>query len=189
MSAAIAQRLPEVHADVDVEVKARGQAEADCMPPRKRGGGPRSPEGRARSSQNAKKEGFRSRVHLDESERAAVEVHRRAMTEQYAPRNEQQHWLVGQMAAAAARIDRLDALRPFDLGRVQERAERHWDMDREAYVDRLAARIGRDPHRVRRALTRTKQGTQYLYMSLEPLRDVLEAGGTGPRRGASGRWT
>jgi hypothetical protein len=50
-------------------------------------------------------------------------------------------------------------------------------MDREADADRLAARIKRDPHRVQRALTRTRQGVTYLYTCLEPLRDLLQAGG------------
>jgi hypothetical protein len=187
MSAVAAQRLPEADVDVAVDIgvavdfEVRGQDEAECLPTpapaRKRGGGPKTPEGRARSSMNSKKEGFRSRVHLDEAERAAVERHRKAMTVQYAPRTEQQHWLVGQMAAAAARIDRCDELRPVDLGRVQKRAEDHWDMDREADADRLAARIKRDPHRVQRALTRTRQGVTYLYICLEPLRDLLQAGG------------
>jgi hypothetical protein len=105
-------------------------------------------------------------------------MHLRAMTDQYRPKTDHQRWLVGQMAAAAARIDRCNELRPFDLGRVQERAEGHWDMDRDAEADQLAARIGRDPLRVTRALSRTRQGLQRLSIGLELLRDVLEAGGS-----------
>jgi hypothetical protein len=162
--------------DVDVEVEDR--AAAVGPPTKKRGGGPKTPEGRFRCSKNAVKDSLRSRVHLPEEERAAIARHLETMSGCYAPADDQERWWVGKMSVAAARLDRCQALMPADLARLRHSAVENWDLDRQAYVEQLAARLPREPRRVCRALLGSLQGVRYLKEHWEMLQDVLSSCGT-----------
>jgi hypothetical protein len=176
MSAVVAEAVVEAEIEVEAEGQAGSAAEATAAP-RKRGGGPRSPEGRARCAKNALRAGFRAQIHLHEEEQEAATRHIAAMTAKYAPADEQEAWWVKKMAFAAARLDRCHEQIPFDIGRARLRAAENWDDDRTEHVDRLAARIGREPRRVVRALVKSLHGVRYLRDSLELIRNVLAAGG------------
>src|SRR5262249_14295770 len=148
----------EVERGIEIEGESEGQigVAGAAKAPKKRGGGARTAEGRARCARNALKEGYRAKVYLHEDEIEAVAVHIEAMTAEYQPATDQQRWWVAKMAAAAARLDRCDDQIPFDLGRSRWRAFEHWDSDRSVYVEQLARKIGREPQQVVRALVKTR---------------------------------
>jgi hypothetical protein len=162
---------------IDGDAEVQGQTNAPT-PPRRRGGGPRTIEGRFNSSKNAIKDSLRSKVHLPDEEKEAIARHLETMTARYAPADDQERWWVGKMSVAAARVDRCQALMPADLGRIRLCAAQTWDLDRQTYVEQLAARLPREPRRVIRALLGSYQGVRYVRDHWEMLQDVLETCGS-----------
>jgi hypothetical protein len=101
--------------------------------------GPKTPEGKARSAQNALKHGFRAQKHVvlydeDAAEFAALEA---ALLEELAPQGALQSVLARRLAAAAWRLSRADRMESELLGR-----ERRGDAD-------LARALVRDGHGAR----------------------------------------
>jgi hypothetical protein len=102
--------------------------------------GPKSPEGKARSAQNALKHGFRAQKHIllpgeSASEFAALEA---AMLEELAPEGALQAVLARRVVAAAWRLERAERLAagtgwgpvPQPGGQEAELFERHADRER-----------------------------------------------------------
>src|SRR4051812_39546985 len=103
----------------DTLESAASPAEAPAPP--KRGGGPRSPEGKRRSRRNALKHGIRSATLLPDDLAALVGRRTEELAAEFQPRTPYEHWLVGQMALASARLDRCAAMMIVDIGRGIER--------------------------------------------------------------------
>ncbi len=146
-------------------------------PARRRGGGPQTPEGRARSARNSLKHGLRAKTLLPHDLAAAVERRTAEFVEQFEPRTRYEVWLVGQMALAAARLDRCAEMSIVDLQRGIDRAGPCWDDDRRAAVEDLGARLPKDPARVSRALRRCKQGADWLIERWEALGEIVAVNG------------
>src|SRR3954454_1415865 len=72
--------------------------------PKKRGGGPRTPGGKARAKYNSMKHGLRAKVLLPAELVADYEGHKAELTRQFAPASQYEAWLVGEMAMAMARV-------------------------------------------------------------------------------------
>src|SRR3954454_23971709 len=85
--------------------------------PRKRGGGPKTPEGKARAKYNSMKHGLRAKVLLPAELVAAYEGHEAELTRQFAPGSQYEAWLVGEMAMAMARLDRCADMAVAELQR------------------------------------------------------------------------
>src|SRR3954463_10812111 len=96
------------------ELNSRDTPEAA---PKKRGGGPRTPEGKARAKYNSMKHGLRAKGLLPAQLVAAYEAHKAELTRQFAPASQYETWLVGEMAMAMARLDRCADLGVADLQR------------------------------------------------------------------------
>src|SRR4051794_31583709 len=83
--------------------------------PKKRGGGPKTSEGKARAKYNSMKHGLRAKVLLPAELVAAYEGRKAELTRQFAPATQYEAWLVGEMAMAMARLDRCADLAACDL--------------------------------------------------------------------------
>jgi hypothetical protein len=101
--------------------------------------GPKTTEGKARSSQNALKHGFRAQKHvvLDDEDAAEFKALEAALIEELAPQGALQSVLARRLAAAAWRLCRADRIESELLGR-----ERRGDGD-------LARGVIRDGHGAR----------------------------------------
>src|SRR5438270_6077738 len=94
--------------------------------PKKRGGGPKTPEGKARAKFNSMKHGLRAKVLLPAELVAAYEGHKAELTRQFAPATQYEAWLVGEMAMAMARLDRCANMSVCDLQRCLDIAAFDW---------------------------------------------------------------
>src|SRR5262249_46638591 len=112
--------------------QAREQAGSNpaAEPPKKRGGGPKTPEGILNSSRNSTTHGLRATVLLPADLAATVKERTAQFIEQIQPQTPLEFWLVGDIALNSARIDRCAELLQSDLERTIERALLIWDDDR-----------------------------------------------------------
>ena len=153
-------------------------ADRDLEPtPKKRGGGPRTPEGKERSKRNSLRHGMLAEVIFPDDLAAAIADRTADLVAEFVPATPFEAFLIGEMAKATAKLDRCSEMAIVDLQRVSDRAVLCWDGDRRAYVEDLGARLPRDPARVARALGRTKQGVDWLLERWEGLGEVLQAQG------------
>src|SRR3954451_13028980 len=102
---------------------------------KKRGGGPRTPEGKARAKFNSMKHGLLAKVLLPAELVAAYEGHKAELTRQFALATQYEVWLVSEMAMAMARLDRCADLALVDLQRCLDIAAFDWDDDRRTRVE------------------------------------------------------
>jgi hypothetical protein len=160
----IADRLDEIDADP-----------TDTPTGRKRGGGPKTPEGKEKSRRNALKHGLCAKVLLPDEMAAAVAARTEDFAGEWEPASPYEDWLVGEIALAATRLDRCAAMALADLERVMQRARLCWQDDRRMLAEDLGARLTKEPARVARALARTRQGADWLIERWEGLAQVLGA--------------
>jgi hypothetical protein len=130
--------------------------------PRKRGGGPRTPEGRERSRRNSLRHGLCSKEILPYDLGEAVARRTEELTAEFQPRSPYAALQVGQMALAAAKLDRCGEMIIADVRSVVQRAHLIWDHDRRVAVEGLGAKLAEDPARVAAALRGCKQGADWL---------------------------
>jgi hypothetical protein len=134
----------------------------DAAAPRKRGGGPKTPEGRERSRRNSLRHGLCSNEVLPYDLGEAVARRTEELTAEFQPRSPYAALQVGQMALAAAKLDRCAAMTIADVRRVVQRAGLIWDHDRRMAVEGLGAKLAKDPAGVVAALRGCKQGAIWL---------------------------
>src|SRR5258708_20422882 len=89
----------------DLERPEAPGPETPPAPARKRGGGPRTPEGKEQSKRNALKHGMRAKVLLPDDLASAVAERTAELAGEFLPGSPYEEWLVGQMALASARLD------------------------------------------------------------------------------------
>jgi hypothetical protein len=145
--------------------------------PGKHAGGVRTESGKRRSRRNSLKSGLRAEEVFPEKLGVAIARVKVELTEQFRPATPYQVRLVGEMAKCYAKLDLVEELKAVNILRVRERAELCWDSDRREAIDKLAARLAKDPARVSRALGRTKQGADWLVETLERLGLAVSANG------------
>jgi hypothetical protein len=160
-----------------MDIPEAPEASFSAVPARKRGGGPQTQEGKMASRGNAMKHGLRAKVLLPDDLVDAVAARTAEMTAQHAPANPYESWLVGEMANAAAKLQRSDELMIIDLERVIDRAHLCWEADRGKEADALGARLPKAPWRVARALARSRQGSDWMIMRWESLDAALRCNG------------
>ncbi len=139
-----------------------GPAEAPAPAAPRRGGGPKTPDGKLRSRRNALRHGLCSKEVLPDDLAEVVERRTAELVAEFQPRTPYEAFLVRQMALATARLDRCAEMTILDIRRVRRRARLIWDHDRRIAIEDLGAKLAKDPVRVVQALRGCKQGADWL---------------------------
>src|ERR1700704_4042465 len=87
-------------------------------PRKKRGGGPKTEAGKQSSRWNAYQHGMRAKVLMPDEMAAAVAERKDDLTQEFSPDSPYEEWLVGEMALAEIRLDRLGTMSMADLQRT-----------------------------------------------------------------------
>ncbi len=142
---------------------------------RKRGGGPRTEEGKNASRWNSTRHSMRARVLLP-AELEEVRARRCAeFAAEFTPATAYERVLVDRLAFASVQVDHGSELTLGDLRRVIDRAGSDWDGDRRREADRLGKRLAADPERVANLLKATRQGACWLIERWQGLERAVEA--------------
>src|SRR5262249_3289096 len=139
-------------------------------PPRKRGGGPRSEQGKNKSRANACKDSLTSSVVFTPEMAAAIAEMNRILTEEYKPRTPFERMIILDMAVAKARLDLARDHSVRDYQRCILRALHFWDHDEEARALEIYKYMDRYPARTVHALGETKKGAELLISYWKGLR-------------------
>ena len=123
--------------------------------------GPRTPEGKGRSRENAVKHGLTAQVMLRE-DAVAMQEEAQAMFDSLRPRNKFQVELVDQVALINIRTRRAQRIERRMRERLALRAMTSWDDDRRLDAERLGATLAARPAEVVALLKRTPQGCDWL---------------------------
>jgi len=141
---------------------------------KKRRGGPSSESARESSKRNALKHGLMAEKIFPDDLKKAIDAYTAELIRLRCPRDDNELWLVGQVAKCRAKLDKIDVLSLVDQQRVIDRVPLMWDRDRMIHVQDLGARLATDPRRVREKLAATKQGAQWIRQTWDWLGDVAE---------------
>ncbi len=152
-------------------------SETDAPRPRKRGGGPKTEEGKNIAHRNATKHSLRARLVLPDELETAYHETRTAYFDELKPVGRVEQQLVSRMAFTSVQLERSAELAISDLRRVIDRAENFWDLDRQTQVDNLGKRLKKDPERIAHRLERYTQGADWLIDRWEGLADALNTRG------------
>jgi hypothetical protein len=125
--------------------------------------GPKTEAGKLVSRLNSLTHGMRSEhgltpPHLTE----AVAKHHQMLIDAYHPETDNQRWLLGQVADAAARLDYCQFMIRAQIDDMADRADLCWDEDRTRAVEEIAARLRKDPSRTASRLRETSQGCRWI---------------------------
>ncbi len=162
---------------LDITSPQENTIESEAPAPRRRGGGPKTEEGKNASRRNSLKHSLRSTLILpDELQSAYVEL-KTAYFAELKPVGRVEEQLVGRLAFTSVQLDRSADLAIANLRRVIERAENFWDVDQRAQADDLGKRLKNDPERIAHRLERSTQGADWLIDRWEGLADALESRG------------
>jgi hypothetical protein len=164
----------------EAESQPTADPSAPCPEPatRRRGGGPRTPEGKRQSRRNALGDGLRAETCLPDDMAAAVRARVESLRPVFRPATDHAEWLVKQVALAEVRIDRCLALELAALEALITRASLAWDDDRRAEAAALGATLARDPARVAPALRTTRQGVLWMLERWAALGSALDHSGS-----------
>src|SRR3954451_1108491 len=87
--------------------------------PKRRGGGPKTPEGKQRAKANSMKHGLRAKVLLPEELVAVFEEHKAELTRQFALRSRYEAWLVRERSRGRAQTNSIRSSILFGAGLVR----------------------------------------------------------------------
>src|SRR6185437_780979 len=149
-------------------------------PPKKRRGGATTAAGREASKANSTRHGLTSETVFPPDLLAEIGVCTTELILQFQPGTAYEHWLVGEMGKATAKINRVKSLEQTDIVRVCDRATHFWDADQNAPVEALGLLLPRDTSRVAGELGRTRHGVEWCLKRWRWLGQSLES---------KGRWT
>ena len=146
-------------------------------PPRKRGGGPRSVQGRMRSRENAIKSSMRSKVVFSKDMASRILERNRILNAQFRPQTRYELMLIADMALARARMDLAAELQVENEDRYIDRTIDYWDHDQETRALELRAKLSRNPERIAHALSGFKQGADLMINAWKGLAASLQVTG------------
>src|SRR5690606_20360174 len=137
-------------------------------PTRKRGGGPRSPEGKERSRRNALKHGLTGAGGvLTEEIEAAYRLEAHACMKAWQPVDEVERRLVERAALADVRLRRCREAEEAEIANRVREAERAWEQKRAEEVLQHAARLDAEPALAKLRLEATADGCEWLIAERE----------------------
>ena len=123
--------------------------------------GPKTEAGKRRSRANALKHGLCASVVVLESAEL-IKARALEMFDSLAPQDEFQTWITNRVALLTIRVDRSERMERRSRDKVCLRALLTWDIDREAEIERLGAKLSGRPEEVSGELRRTKHGCEWL---------------------------
>ncbi|WP_169977702.1 hypothetical protein [Tautonia rosea] len=136
--------------------------------------GPKTIEGKARSSQNARTHGLSklgTRLSADMAE--AIETRKAQWRNDYRPEGAAQEWFFERLVAESVRLDCCDARIVAARAEHAARASESWDDDRAAAIASLGARLAHQPERIQSQLLQSKHGVLWLLERWDEVRDSL----------------
>jgi hypothetical protein len=133
--------------------------------------GPNTPEGKARSRENALKHGFAAEVLTLPDENVILDEAFPGDTNSTSPSFPE--WLIDQVALLSVRLDRLHEVEARRRQRVQLRARLCWNEDRRIAAENLGAQLSKNPGATVRKLRQTPQGCDWLIERWEALGRLL----------------
>src|SRR5258705_309037 len=131
----------------DLEPPDAPGPESPPAPAKKRGGGPRTAEGKEQSKRNSLKHGMRAKVLLPDDLAAAVAERTAELTDEFGPESPYEEWLGGHMAPAATRLDPWAEPAPSGPRGCVYRAVFFWEDDCRKTPRALGGRFPTDPAR------------------------------------------
>ncbi|WP_152053870.1 hypothetical protein [Tautonia marina] len=135
--------------------------------------GPKSREGKARSSRNAQTHGLSKLGSRPPAEMAeAISERTDQWRGDYRPEGPAQQWLFEQLVAESVRLDTCVARICAARAEQADRAVESWDDDRAAAIATLAARLLHHPDRIQPQLLQTRHGVLWL---LDRWAEITEA--------------
>ncbi len=161
-------------------VEAPDFASENPTPPpvKKRGGGPKTPEGKAIASRNALKDGLSSTVLLPRDMEADARLRRQQFADHFRVAGPYGEWVIGRLAFVSVQIDRCQRMTFENLGQTSQRAATYWEKDQQKRVVELARRLRRDPMRTVAELEQTRQGADWLIAQWQGLGSALDVSET-----------
>ena len=136
--------------------------------------GPTTDAGKRRSRANALKHGLCASVVVPESAEL-IKARALEMFDSLAPQDEFQTWITNRVALLTIRVGRSERMERRSRDKVCLRALLTWDVDREAEVERLGAKLAGRPEEVSQELQRTKHGCQWLIRRWKMLAHAADA--------------
>ena len=136
--------------------------------------GPKSVEGKKKSRANALKHGLCASVVVPESPEL-IRARTLEMFDSLAPQDQYQTWVCDRVALLSIRVDRSERMERRARDKVCLRALLSWDVDREAEIERLGAKLAGRPEEVSRELQRTKHGCEWLIRRWKMLAHAADA--------------
>ncbi|WP_152049460.1 hypothetical protein [Tautonia marina] len=135
--------------------------------------GPKSSEGKARSSRNAQSHGLsKLGTHRPADMAEAIETRKVQWHNDYRPEGPTQTWLFDRLVAESVRLDSCEARIVAARAEQAERASESWDDDRAADIASLAARLPQQPERIQAIMLQSKHGVLWL---LDRWAEVLDS--------------
>ncbi len=129
-----------------------------------------------KSRHNSTDHGMRSEKCFPPSMAVLIEERTAALTAENHPRSTFETWALGEFARASVQVEVGVKRLLDDEARVVDWVSGPgWQSDASAAAERLASRISVHPYRTRRALERSKQGTNVLIDHLEGLADAVRS--------------
>ncbi|MEO6811682.1 MAG: hypothetical protein ABI353_21430, partial [Isosphaeraceae bacterium] len=125
--------------------------------------GPKTEAGKLAARMNSLTHGMRSEHGLVPPHLAdAVTKHNNMLIDAYHPDNDNQAWLLEQVADAAARLDYCQFMIRAQINDMADRADLCWEEDRKRAAEEIAARLPKDPSRTASRLRETAQGCRWI---------------------------
>jgi hypothetical protein len=136
--------------------------------------GPKTPEGKANSRQNAMKHGLRATIlALPSEDPDAIQAREDSWNDFYQPQSPAAHHLVNQCARATVLSDRVDHHHAAMLTRDIREAQEQWDRRRENDVEFYTRQLKTDPRAAVVGLRHSAMGCRYLISRWERLERLL----------------
>ncbi|MEW4566952.1 hypothetical protein AB1L88_03705 [Tautonia sp. JC769] len=125
--------------------------------------GPKTSEGKQRSSRNARTHGLSTiGAHPTTEMLETIETRKSEWRNDYRPEGSAQEWIFGRLVAESVRLDCCEARISAARAEHADRALESWDDDRAAEVAALAARLASHPDRIQAQLLQSKHGVLWL---------------------------
>jgi len=140
--------------------------------------GPKTPEGKARSRENALKHGLTGAgIALDAELARAADAYVEELARDWRPKSGHERHLIRQAALAMARLDRAPLIQEEHRDASRVAAATDWEAMRCDEIAAIVKRLRREPSRLVARLSRSLQGVSWMLQRWAVLQEALEEDG------------